>query len=258
MDDAISKALAGLRIYVLAGEGTGSADFMQYKGAVTSRALKARITRERAGGDRWVRTWTWDGQTRDSDGTPVFSEFRIEGGQVEWLDRRSVPESAMSPRVQYLHVETGSVDDREGWIASYDAEELAERGLSAVEAFEADEGRSLIAVDPEDRFRLHQLKAAHAKSPRKAESSRSNGLRGGRKPLEWRTWKPGAEPRGLGDAVGLAIAEGHGHYRPRLRADDFDGLVEIEGITYRASCRWPDGAETHQVTISYAPMEPRP
>lgn len=109
-----------------------------------------------------------------------------------------------------------------------------------------------------DRFQEHQRMAARSRSPRKAESSRSNGLRGGRKPLEWHTWTPGAEPHGLGDAVGLAIAEGHGHYRPRIHADDFDGLVEIDGATYRASCRWPDGAAVHQVVFSYAPMEPRP
>lgn len=48
---------------------------------------------------------------------------------------------------QYMHKETGSVDTREGWIESYGAEELEERGLTAEEAFEEDEGDTLIELD---------------------------------------------------------------------------------------------------------------
>lgn len=48
---------------------------------------------------------------------------------------------------KYMHKETGSVDTREGWIASYNAEELEERGISAEEAFDFDEGDSLIELD---------------------------------------------------------------------------------------------------------------
>lgn len=49
----------------------------------------------------------------------------------------------------YMHKETGSVDTREGWIASYDAEELEARGLTAEEAFAEDEGTTLFEViDP--------------------------------------------------------------------------------------------------------------
>jgi len=39
----------------------------------------------------------------------------------------------------------GSSDTREGWIASYDPCELEERELSAPQAFEADDGRTLLA-----------------------------------------------------------------------------------------------------------------
>jgi hypothetical protein len=42
-----------------------------------------------------------------------------------------------------------SVDTRDGWIASYPAEELAERGLTAEEAFALDEGITLFEVDRE-------------------------------------------------------------------------------------------------------------
>ena len=46
----------------------------------------------------------------------------------------------------YMHKETGAVDTKGGWIASYPQEELAERGLTAVEAFAEDEVISLIAL----------------------------------------------------------------------------------------------------------------
>lgn len=45
---------------------------------------------------------------------------------------------------RYTHKETGSVDTREGWIASYDPQELEERGLTAEQAFDEDDGVSLI------------------------------------------------------------------------------------------------------------------
>jgi len=48
---------------------------------------------------------------------------------------------------KYMHVETGSVDTREGWIASYDKEELEQRGLTAEQAFAADEGKTLVESD---------------------------------------------------------------------------------------------------------------
>ncbi len=46
--------------------------------------------------------------------------------------------------VKFLHVVTGTLDTREGWVASYDREELEARGLTADEAFAADEGVTLI------------------------------------------------------------------------------------------------------------------
>lgn len=46
----------------------------------------------------------------------------------------------------YMNIHTGSVDDREGWELSYGQDELDERGLTREEAFDEDEGGSLIEV----------------------------------------------------------------------------------------------------------------
>ena len=48
---------------------------------------------------------------------------------------------------KYMHIVTGSTDTREGWIASYATDELAARGLTAEEAFDEDEGVSLVETD---------------------------------------------------------------------------------------------------------------
>ena len=47
---------------------------------------------------------------------------------------------------KFMHIHTGAIDTREGWVASYDAEELAERGITAEQAFDEDEGVTLIEV----------------------------------------------------------------------------------------------------------------
>lgn len=38
----------------------------------------------------------------------------------------------------YTHKETGAQDTKDGWVASYDTEELEARGLTAEQAFDAD------------------------------------------------------------------------------------------------------------------------
>jgi len=38
----------------------------------------------------------------------------------------------------YMHVETGSIDNKDGWILSYAGEELEERNVTAETAFAAD------------------------------------------------------------------------------------------------------------------------
>jgi hypothetical protein len=49
---------------------------------------------------------------------------------------------------RYMHKETGSIDTRDGWISSYDPEELGERGMTAEQCFDADEDVTLFAVTP--------------------------------------------------------------------------------------------------------------
>ena len=44
----------------------------------------------------------------------------------------------------FMHIVTGAIDSREGWIASYDTDELTARGLTASEAFDEDDGTTLI------------------------------------------------------------------------------------------------------------------
>lgn len=50
---------------------------------------------------------------------------------------------------KYIHIHTGSIDTRDGWIASYATEELDERGITAEQAFDEDEGVTLIEQPPE-------------------------------------------------------------------------------------------------------------
>ena len=45
---------------------------------------------------------------------------------------------------RYIHIHTGAVDTREGWLASYSRDELEARGLPAEEAFLEDAGVTLI------------------------------------------------------------------------------------------------------------------
>lgn len=47
----------------------------------------------------------------------------------------------------YMHVYTGSVDTKEGWIDSYYKEELELRGLTAEQAFKEDEGTIVFEVE---------------------------------------------------------------------------------------------------------------
>ena len=48
--------------------------------------------------------------------------------------------------MKYIHIHTGSIDTREGWIVAYSLEELEERKLTAEQAFNEDEGETLIKV----------------------------------------------------------------------------------------------------------------
>ena len=55
-----------VKIYIVSGEGEmGTREI--YTGKRTPRALKIRLTKERAGGDRWARAVDGDGQEIDPD-----------------------------------------------------------------------------------------------------------------------------------------------------------------------------------------------
>ena len=47
---------------------------------------------------------------------------------------------------KYMHIVTGEVDTRDGWMSSYDDEELSLRDISAMDAFESDLGQTLLEV----------------------------------------------------------------------------------------------------------------
>lgn len=50
-------------------------------------------------------------------------------------------------QTEYMHIMTGSIDTREGWIESYSADELSSRGLKSGKiAFIVDEGVTLIKI----------------------------------------------------------------------------------------------------------------
>jgi hypothetical protein len=57
-------------------------------------------------------------------------------------DTVEVSEVAMNDQ-QYAHIKTGCQDTRDGWISSYTDEELEERGLTAEQAFDEDDGVTL-------------------------------------------------------------------------------------------------------------------
>lgn len=46
----------------------------------------------------------------------------------------------------YSHIETAAIDTKEGWTDSYNSEELETRNLTAEEAFDEDEGVTLLEV----------------------------------------------------------------------------------------------------------------
>ena len=51
--------------------------------------------------------------------------------------------------MKYMHIETGSIDTKEGWINSYDPEELERRNLTARQAFIEDVEKTLFEVEEE-------------------------------------------------------------------------------------------------------------
>lgn len=46
-----------MKILILSGEGVGEGHLEEKGGLSTPRAIKARLTRERCGGDRWAKAF---------------------------------------------------------------------------------------------------------------------------------------------------------------------------------------------------------
>lgn len=68
------------RILILSGEGNNGT-FKEYAGKRTEQALKSRLTKERAGGDRWAKAYIY---SHTNDGGDVYTEF--ETGEQRHID----------------------------------------------------------------------------------------------------------------------------------------------------------------------------
>jgi len=160
---------------IMSGEGDGPGTIERYEGARTAKAIRSRLSRERCHGDRWASVWIALPEMGDAGypGVPVYGE--LIDGLASIGTMRAIPASAIrvNPAAQlragkpnaasaangrkggrprtgtrrYMHVATGALDDRAGWRSSYTRDELADRGLTAAQAFAQDEGRTLHAVE---------------------------------------------------------------------------------------------------------------
>ena len=81
---------------------------------------------------------------------------------------------------RYIHKMTGSIDDKDGWIASYTIEELEHRGVTAEQAFTKDVGVTLFELADESPAATLGRKGGSSKSDAKRRASAENGKKGGR------------------------------------------------------------------------------
>lgn len=75
----IQSLIAANRIVIVSGEGERG-HIEAYQGARTMRAIKARLTRERCGGDRWARAEVY---SHESAAGPVGVDV-MSGEQRHW------------------------------------------------------------------------------------------------------------------------------------------------------------------------------
>ncbi|WP_419639280.1 hypothetical protein [Thiolapillus sp.] len=59
------------RVVIISGEGTGPGAIEPHTGAPTLRAIRARLTRERCGGDRWAHAIAY---VADGEGVNVETD----------------------------------------------------------------------------------------------------------------------------------------------------------------------------------------
>lgn len=78
-------------IIIISGEGDGPGTIERYEGRMD--ALKARLTRERCGGDRWATAWIW--VRRDEPGYDLWA--RLGDDLTETGDMRIITADEIRP-----------------------------------------------------------------------------------------------------------------------------------------------------------------
>ena len=72
---------------IFSGEGDRGT-WEAYTGTESEKAFKSRLTKERAGGDRWASIWRKTDMEDRRTGWPVYEKFDPDTGEV--LDNRSI------------------------------------------------------------------------------------------------------------------------------------------------------------------------
>lgn len=104
---------------IFSGEGDrGTWD--PYTGTDSERALKSRLTKERAGGDRWASIWRKTDMEDRRTGWPVYEQFDPDTGEV--LDNRSI-----EPDEELLVDMAAATLGRKGGSAKTEAKQAASR-----------------------------------------------------------------------------------------------------------------------------------
>jgi hypothetical protein len=73
-------------VIVMSGEGLGPGMIERYFGARTDKAIRSKLSRERAGGDRWAEVWI---ETRPG----VYGKLGHDLDEI--ADEREIPASAI-------------------------------------------------------------------------------------------------------------------------------------------------------------------
>lgn len=118
---------------IMSGEGTGEGTIERYEGARTIKAIRARLSRERAGGDRWAEAWI-DMLIDDSYGDTVYGKLNADLGEI--IDQRAIPASA-------IRTNPAAILGRKGRAVNSPAQQAASRaaGKAPVKPGSAPRGR---------------------------------------------------------------------------------------------------------------------
>jgi hypothetical protein len=75
-------------LLINSGEGTGAGTIERYEGKREPAAIRKRLSRERAGGDRWAFAWIELADMADGSGFPVYGKLGTDLEEV--LDMRAI------------------------------------------------------------------------------------------------------------------------------------------------------------------------